>query len=205
MPEDKYEGRKFRTAFLSHELPEDTRTAEIMELGAQLYSMGLLPDEQGGHAGNMSFRNSKGFIITAGGAHKGKLTPMNFVQVLSVNTDTKTVEAEGGMEPSSETMMHHLIYRDRADANAIVHVHDKLVSGCAEQLGLTVTKNEHPYGTPELAHEVAKSLGHRQYVVIKGHGVLSFGKSLWEAGRIILTMHYAAEKLKHLEKEKEKQ
>ena len=62
---DRYEGRKFKTIFAGKDLPEDSRLAEVMRWGAELHSMGLLPAESGGHAGNISFRNSKGFVITA--------------------------------------------------------------------------------------------------------------------------------------------
>jgi L-fuculose-phosphate aldolase len=192
---EKYEGRKFRTIFKKRELPDDTRIAEVMIWGAKLYKLGLLPAEAGGHAGNLSFRNSRGFVITAGGVNKGRLTPRNFVQVLNANLDTKRVEAEGELEPSSETMTHHLIYRERADVNAIVHVHDNLVVRHAEKLKLRSTKHEHPYGTVELANEVAKSLGHDRYIVVKGHGVISLGKSVWEAGKRIMAVHAEAEKL----------
>ena len=192
---DRYEGRKFKTIFAGKDLPEDSRLAEVMRWGADLYSMGLLPAESGGHAGNLSFRNSKGFVITAGGVNKGGLTPRNFVQVLACNLDTKTVEAVGELEPSSETMAHYLIYRERADVNAIIHVHDPLVMKHARKLDLRTTRKEHPYGTVELANEIAKALGHETYVVVKGHGVLSFGKSVWEAAKRILAVHKSAEDL----------
>lgn len=192
---DKYEGRKFKTVFKSKELPDDTRIAEVMMWGAKLHKLGLLPAEAGGHAGNISFRNSRGFIITAGGVNKGRLTPKNFVQVLNANLDTKRVQAEGELEPSSETLAHNLIYRERADVNAIVHVHDNLAMKHAKKLGLRSTAKEHPYGTVELANEIAKALGSERYLVVKGHGVMSFGKSVWEAGKRIMAVHDDAKKL----------
>lgn len=192
---ERYEGRKFETVFKSKEILEDTRMAEVMRWGAKFYELGLLPAEVGGHAGNLSFRNSKGFVITAGGVNKGKLTPRNFVQVLACNMDTKRVEAEGELEPSSETLTHYLIYRERADVNAIIHVHDPLVLKHAKKLGLPCTKRPHPYGTVELAYEIEKVLGHERYVVVKGHGVLSFGKSVWEAGKRVMAVHEEAAKL----------
>jgi L-fuculose-phosphate aldolase len=191
---DKYEGRKFNTTFKAKELPEDTRTAEIMDWGEKLHAMGLLPKEAGGFAGNFSFRNSRGFIITAGGVHKDKLNPRNFVQILSCNIETKNVVAEGEMEPSSETMAHNLIYSERPDIHAIIHVHDDLVLEKARELGVKVTKKKHPYGTPELAREIVKTLKHDRYIGVKGHGVISLGKSLWEAGKLIMAVHEDAEK-----------
>lgn len=190
---EKYEGRKFETIFEGRAIPDDTRMAEIMEWGAKLFAMGLLPGESGRNVGNFSFRNDKGFVITAGGVNKGKLTPKNFVQVIGCNLDTKKVRAIGELEPSSETMTHHLLYRERHDINAIIHVHDNLVMEQAEALGIKVTENVHPYGTTELAYEIEKAVGSQRYIGIKGHGVISLGKSVWEAGRIVLTMHRDAE------------
>lgn len=190
---EKYSGRKFKTVFKGKDLPEDTRTAEITRFGKNFNDMSLMTAKDGGFAGNMSFRNNRGFVITAGGVSKGILTPKNFVQVLTCNMDVKKVWAEGELEPSSETFMHYIIYRERPDVNAVIHVHDDLVLENAKKLGIAVTGKEEPYGTPELAYEVQKVLNHENYIAIKKHGVISLGKSLWEAGNIIITMHREAE------------
>ncbi len=192
---DEYVGQKFKTELKEGKDLEDTRVYEIIRLGEKFQKMGLLPTEQGGHAGNMSFRNDRGFVITAGGIDKGKLNPRNFAQILKCNIDTKKVIAEGDMKPSSETLTHYTIYSEKKGVNAIVHVHDPLVLEKAKELGVKVTKSKHPYGTTELAHEVQKTLGHERYIGVKGHGVIAIGKSLWEAGNLIVTMHKAAENL----------
>ncbi len=192
---EEYVGRKFKTEFRSDESPEDTRIYEIISLGEKFRKMGLLPKEHGGFGGNMSFRNENGFIITAGGIDKGKLTPRNFVQVLKCNMDTKKVIAEGEMQPSSETFTHYLIYRERKDVNAIIHVHDNLVIEKAKELEVKTTEHHHPYGTTELAYEIEKTLGRLKYIAVKGHGVLATGKSLWEAGKLVETYHGSASNL----------
>jgi L-fuculose-phosphate aldolase len=192
MTEDMYTGRKFKTTFSSKEVPEDSRIYEMISLGEKFHGMHLLPKERGGHAGNMSFRNSKGFVITAGGIDKGKLTQDDFVQVLSCNVDTKSVRAEGAKEPSSETMMHYLIYSTRPEVGAIIHVHDDTLLSKAVKLKVKETSSPHPYGTVELAKDVVKSIGKADFVAVRKHGVVSLGKSLWEAGKRITTMHEAA-------------
>jgi ribulose-5-phosphate 4-epimerase/fuculose-1-phosphate aldolase len=190
---EEYEGRKFETVFRSRELPEDSRVMEIIDWGARLHRLGLLPHASGGFAGNMSFRNSNGFVITSGGVDKGKLLPNDFVQVLSCSPESMKVTAEGEMEPSSETFMHYMIYEKRKDVNAIIHVHDKEVARKASKLKVKSTRHKQPYGTPELAREVEKAAGHEKFLVIKDHGVVSFGKSVWEAAKMAVTMHEAAE------------
>jgi ribulose-5-phosphate 4-epimerase/fuculose-1-phosphate aldolase len=193
MAENAYVGRKFKTEFRSAEPPEDTRIYEVMSLGEKFSKMGMLPKESGGFAGNMSFRNNRGFVITAGGVDKGKLARKSFVQVLTCSPVAGTVAAEGMMEPSSEAMMHYLIYEKRKDVGAIVHVHDDSMMVKSNALSVKSTRTKLPYGTIELAREVTECLGRHSYIVIKGHGVLAAGKSLWEAGRLILTYHESAE------------
>ncbi len=192
MAEGSYVGRKFSTTFSSKEAPEDTRIYEVISLGEKFHGLHLLPKEKGGHAGNMSFRNSKGFIITAGGVDKGRLTQDDFVQVLSCNVDSKSVVAEGAKEPSSETMMHYLLYSKRPDVGAVIHVHDDTLLLKASKLSIRITGSPHPYGTVELARDVVKSIGKSDFVAVRKHGVVSVGKSLWEAGRRITMMHDAA-------------
>jgi len=65
----------------------------------------------------------------------------------------------------------------------------------AHKLKLRSTAKAHPYGTVELANEIAKALDHERYLVVKGHGVISFGKSLWEAGKMIMAVHRDAKQL----------
>jgi len=190
---DKYVGRKFKTEFKSDNIPEDTRIYEIIGLGEKFKKMGLLPHEDGGNAGNISFRNNEGFVITAGGKDKGKLSQRDFVQVLKVSMDSMKVIAEGEEQPSSETLSHDILYKERKDINAIIHVHDDLVLENAHKLNIKSTERKHSYGTPELAKDIQKSIGKENFIAVRGHGVISIGKSLWEAGKLIETMHYAAE------------
>lgn len=189
---DKYVGRKFETEFKNEEIPQDTRIYEILSLGQKFKKMGLLPHEDGGNAGNLSFRNSRGFVITAGGKDKGKLTQRDFVQVLKASLDSMKVIAEGEEQPSSETLTHHLLYMERKDINAIIHVHDDTVLKNAHKLKIKSTERKHPYGTAELAKDIKKSVGDGNFLAVKGHGVIALGKSMWEAGKIIETYHHAA-------------
>ena len=195
MSEDKYVGRKFETEFKSDEIPQDTRIYEIIGLGEKFKKMGLLPDEDGGHAGNFSFRNSEGFVITAGGKDKGKISQRDFVQILKANVDSKKVIVEGEEQPSSETFAHYLLYAGRKSVNAVIHVHDGIILENAHKLNIKSTEKKHPYGTIELANDIVKSMGKEHFIAVKGHGVIAVGKSLWEAGKLIETIHHAAENI----------
>lgn len=55
-------------------------------------------------------------IITGSGTNMGELSEGDFVLV-----DIETQEWEGTNKPSKEIPMHRAIYRNRSDANVIIH------------------------------------------------------------------------------------
>jgi methylthioribulose-1-phosphate dehydratase len=73
-------------------------------------------------AGNFSFRHPARVggrvFITASGLDKGSITPND---LLEIDADCKVLSGAG--RPSAETSLHGVIYRDRPDAGAILHVH----------------------------------------------------------------------------------
>ena len=107
-----------------------------------------------------------------------------------------TIYAEGKQDPSSESIMHFLVYNTRGDVNAIFHGHDKSIVKNAEKLKLLVTEEEVTPGTIELANEVLAVLGDNNFVVIKNGGFVSFGKTMKEAGELAIKIHKKAAKLK---------
>jgi len=97
--------------------------------------------------------------------------------------------------PSSETPLHNMLYRLRPDINAVFHGHDAVVMKHAEALGLVVTSKKQAYGTPAFFKEVLNHSKKGKYVVWKGHGICSMGKSIKEAGENAVKIHELAEKL----------
>ena len=98
----------------------------LIEIGRRLQDAGVLA----GTEGNLSQRFPDGtrtgdgelvragaWLVTARGAHKGSLTPAEFVLL------SESDESLAGPEPSSEWRMHRAIYRVRPDVQAIVHAH----------------------------------------------------------------------------------
>jgi L-ribulose-5-phosphate 4-epimerase len=89
------------------------------------------------------------------------------------------------LRASSESLTHAMIYETFTFATAVVHVHDN--DHWQRLLGLVpTTAQDVPYGTPAMAHEIARlapALADERIMVMAGHedGILVFGTSLAEA------------------------
>lgn len=189
MPE-KYEGVKFKTVFdgRTHDAPEeDSKT--LIEWCRRFSDLMLVAAE----AGNLSFRFRGGFVITPTGKSKAELSPEDLVEVMNCDIGKKQVTVRGIFEPSSESMLHWLVYKNRSDVNAIFHLHDFDVLGKRDDLKIKSTAKPMPYGTVELANEVISALGKKEnYILIKNHGVLSVGRNMDEAGELAVDVHQRA-------------
>jgi len=93
----------------------------------------------------------------------------------------KIVHAAGTREPSSESMLHYSIYRERNDVNAIFHGHSESILLIAQKLNIQQTLKEEPYGSIELVRSVLDILNQNNFIVMKNHGFLSLGKNMNEA------------------------
>ncbi len=84
-------------------------------------------------SGNFSVRAGARIFITSSGLDKGQVTPSDLLEI-----DTEGRVTAGSGKPSAETGLHTVIYRERATAGAILHVHstwNTLLSGRFAQLG----------------------------------------------------------------------
>ena len=93
-----------------------------------------------------------------------------------------TVYATGTRHPSSESMLHYAIYRQRPDVNAVFHGHCSELLQSATLLGITETEKKEPYGTIELVNSVLKISEKDNFLIMKKHGFISLGNSIKEAG-----------------------
>ena len=179
---------KFKVEFAAGALPEDERIEKLSEWCLVFDKNGLTPrfNGTGRSLGNLSFRVTEGascFIITGSTLDsKERLSQDDFVKVVETCPEKMIVIAEGTRDPSSESMMHHEIYKRRSDINAVFHGHDKEITANAGLLGVPETGREELPGTAALMGEVMKILGQNNFIVMKNHGFLSFGKNMDEAG-----------------------
>jgi len=180
---------RFNSVFVSAEVPRDPLVDELKEWCRRFQLSGLTPEFEGNYTGNLSFRAEGGFVITASGLKsKENLTDDCFVYVKDYDEQGNTVYIEGKRFPSSEAVMHFLIYRARKDVNAVFHGHSDAIMRNAEKLGVPVTEKECESGTVELAKEAQKTLADGDFVVLRNHGFVSVGESMQEAGERALEM-----------------
>jgi len=183
------EGKKirFNTVFVSDRIPNDNKLGELKKWSKTFQESGLTPEVQGNFTGNLSFRSKDGFVITASGLKdKEDLEDICFVYVKAYDEQGNTFFVEGQTKPSSESIMHHLIYKACGDVKAVFHGHNDTIIAHAEELKLPVTEKEYESGTVELAKEVLKVLGDHKMIVLRNHGFVSLGNTMKEAGELAL-------------------
>jgi len=178
---------RFNISFVSDEVPRDARIDELKEWCERFQRKGLTPEFEGNYTGNLSFRSREGFVITASGLKsKENLGNDCFVYVKNYDEQGNTVYIEGSRQPSSEAVMHFLIYKTRKEVNAVFHGHNDAIIMNAEKLGFPVTERQYEPGTIELAKEALKVLGDKNLIVLKNHGFVSLGRTMKEAGELAL-------------------
>ncbi len=166
-----YVGVKFEVVHLPAQKLEDPRVPELIRIGKTLAEKGFCPE----NSGNLSFRVASGFVITTAGSELGRLTAENFVLVKDVDLEKKKVVCEGKSQPSSEAMMHKMIYDARPDVNVILHAH------ALDLKGVVTTAKEFSYGTLEFARSAVEVLKDHDQVILRNHGFVSAGKKISEA------------------------
>jgi ribulose-5-phosphate 4-epimerase/fuculose-1-phosphate aldolase len=185
----KYGEVKFKTVKLDNKIPKDAGLKELKYWCGIFHNYNLAPPYEGGSYGNLSFRVKKGrneFIITGSKIGlKDTLTDKSFVMVSSVDLYKGIVYYHGAKKPSSESMLHFAVYDKRKDVNAVFHGH------CSEILRLKIcqTEKKEPYGTLKLVKSVLKTLRGNNFITMKGHGFISMGRTMNQAGKLALKVH----------------
>lgn len=158
---------------------------DITFFGRKLLAAGLTT----GTGGNLSiFSRDDGLIaISPSGVEYEEMTPADVPVV-----DFSGVTVEGSRKPSSELDFHRALYLRRADIRAVVHTHSVYATTMAclnweiPAVHYLVAFSGHkvplaPYatfGTPELAANVAESIGDFNAVLLANHGLVTVGENL---------------------------
>ncbi len=153
---------------------------DMIEVGRLLFQMRLVE----GASGNMSCRDGKTIVITKTGTLLNRLTPKDFV-MLRMGEKVK--------DASSDLIIHEAIY-ERADYGAVLHCHgiynvilslllDEVVPMDLEgsMFLRKVRVVEGKFGSKELAESVGEAVARDGVVIVRGHGIYSAGKDVWEA------------------------
>jgi L-fuculose-phosphate aldolase len=173
--------------------------ADIVEVGRRLWTRGYVASNDG----NISVRlDDARLLMTPASVSKGFMTPDMMVVT---DLDGRLLEGAPGRKPSSEAMMHLVVYRNRPDVRAVVHAHPPLATGFAVAgvpldravlAEVVTTLGSIPiaeYGTPStraLAEAVEPYVKAHDGLLLANHGALALGKDLFAA-------YYKMETIEH--------
>lgn len=166
----------------------DKERKELEHVCHLLYERNLVTASDG----NVSMKGPDGHILlTPSGRNKG-LVKAGEMMVLDLKGNV--VEGEG--KASKEYPMHRIIYQNRPDVGAVVHTHpvyatafalagknlpDNYLIEMRMMLEGTALAEYATPGTIEMAQAVEPFLADCDVVLLKNHGVVTFGKDLVEA------------------------
>jgi L-fuculose-phosphate aldolase len=178
---------------------EEQIRADIVEVGRRLWQRGYVAANDG----NISMRlDDRRMITTPANVSKGFMTPD-----MMVITDFEGRKLSGDRKASSEIKMHLQVYRDRPDANAVVHAHPPTATGFAVAgipldkavlAEVVTTLGSIPiaeYATPstdELPAVISKYLKAHDGVLLANHGALAIGPDLFTAYHRMETIEHFA-------------
>lgn len=150
-----------------------------------------------GTSGNLSCRDGDGMLITPSGVPCDAMTPEDIVRIAGDGS------WQGGTKPSSEWRMHLDIYRSRAEAGAVVHVHSPHATALATLRrgvpafhymvavagGKDIRCAEYAtFGTQALSEAMLRALDGRRACLLANHGQIAFGpdtgRALWLVGEV---------------------
>jgi L-fuculose-phosphate aldolase len=174
--------------------------ADIVEVGRRMYARGYTASNDG----NISVRlGADRLLMTPKSVCKGFMTP----EMMCV-TDLEGRKLQGDRDPSSEMLMHLEVYRQRPDAQAVVHAHPPIATGfavagipldravLAEVLTTLGSIPIAEYATPstkELPAAVRKYVRAHDGMLLANHGALTLAGDLYGA-------YYKMETIEHFAK-----
>src|SRR5881296_1941534 len=169
-------------------IAESALRADIVEIGRRMYARGYTASNDG----NISVRlGSDRLLMTPKGVCKGFMT----AEMMCI-TDLEGRKLQGDRDPSSELLMHLEIYRQRQDAQAVVHAHPPTATGFAVAgipldravlAEVVTTLGSIPiaeYGTPstpELPEAVRKYIKAHDGLLLANHGALTVAGDVFAA------------------------
>ena len=172
----------------------------VVKYGKKLITSNLTT----GSGGNISIYNKEQGLVAISPSGMDYFET-NIEDVIIIDLDGNVVE--GKLKPSSETEMHLIFYRNREDANAIVHTHSKYATAIAcmgwdlEPVHYLIGLAGHgikcakyaTYGSKELADNALESIGDRNAVLLGNHGLITLGADIGMAFSIAEHLEFVSE------------
>ncbi|MGE0312576.1 MAG: 3-oxo-tetronate 4-phosphate decarboxylase [Lautropia sp.] len=166
---------------------EHQERERIVETARALYDRGLTH----GSTGNISVRTADGFLVTPTGSSFGSLDP---ARLSRLDASGRHVD---GDPPSKEAVLHLAMYRERARAGAVVHLHathsvavsviagldpadllPPLTAYYVMRIGSLPLVPYFPPGDARLAGAVAGFAGRHHALLLANHGPVVAGTDL---------------------------
>jgi L-fuculose-phosphate aldolase len=187
----------------SSDLPNEAAArAEIVRIGRLMHQHEYVD----GASGNLSVRLGPGrVLVTPSGLAKGFLDPG---QLMVIDLEGRVLEPPPpGLKPTSEILMHLEAYRRRPDVNGVIHAHpitsvalsiaevslaECVIPEAIMILGLVPTL---PYATPSSAENqqaIREAIVSHDALILKNHGTLTVGPTLWKAYLRLETLEHTA-------------
>jgi ribulose-5-phosphate 4-epimerase/fuculose-1-phosphate aldolase len=160
---------------------------EIVEFGRSMFDRGLTA----GSSGNISTRLDDGWLLTPTNACLGRLDPAHLSKL---SWDGRLIS---GDPPSKEAPLHLAMYRVRASAGAVVHLHSTasaavsclrnlpsenclppLTAYFVMKIGRLPLVPYHRPGDPRLGDAIGALAGRHSAVLLANHGPVVSGASL---------------------------
>lgn len=137
-------------------------------------------------------RGARAFVISGTQtSDRAVVGEADFCVVTRADVRRNHVASHGPALPSSESMTHATVYDASPTIRAILHVHCPAIFRA--RLALPETAPHVDYGTPAMAHEVARlwrtsALPDVRVFIMRGHedGVVAFGANVDDAGAALL-------------------
>jgi L-fuculose-phosphate aldolase len=171
---------------------------DIVKICRRMYDRGYVVATEG----NVSVRLASGDILVTGArVRKREITARDLVRV------TPGGGFAGPRRPSSETALHRLIYRKRADVRAVVHAHPPCCTAFAlarkafpadtipEVLVEFGKVPLVPFAVPstgDLSRAITPFVMKSDFFLLANHGVVSCGRDLEEAYDLVERAEHAA-------------
>lgn len=179
---------------------EDERK-ELVKYAKKIFSVGLTR----GTGGNFSIfnREKKLMAITPSGI---AYDSMKASDIVIMNLEGEVVE--GDLQASSEFYMHLLVYKNRKDVNAMIHMHSKFCTALstlrlplpavdylvAYSGGRQVEVADYAsFGTKELAENALATMGNKNAVLLANHGINCVGYDMMKTFEIADELEFCAE------------
>lgn len=172
---------------------------DLVRFSRWLYRLGFMP----GTSGNLSVRlDRERLLVTPTGCSKYLLRADDMVTV-----DMNGRHLSGTRKVTSEIGMHLAIYRNRLDADAVIHSHPPVATAfaCAGQgleemvcqegvmaLGAVPLADYATTGTPEVAASLEPLLPGHQAILMANHGAVTFSQTLLDAFLKMETLEHLA-------------